>query len=79
MQIRYLNHEGGGFAVRLEIAEGTTVGEFFNQQMPNESARNYEITIRRRGERLEHLTAGEPLQENDLVLIRPNKAGGGTR
>jgi hypothetical protein len=35
MKILFINNDGGGFADRIEIAEGTTVATLFCQQLPH--------------------------------------------
>ena len=35
MRILFINNDGGGFADYVETDEGTTVEEFFNDQLPN--------------------------------------------
>ena len=32
IEVQYLSNEGGGFAKKVKIAKGTTVGEFFRRQ-----------------------------------------------
>jgi len=45
MKIFYINNEGGGFADHVEIEEQTTVGGFFNEQLPDQKPENYLIRV----------------------------------
>jgi len=79
MLIRFVSHDHGGFARRLYVKDDTTVADLFEQEMEDADPRDYEISIRRDGHRMDYLTEDEPLRENDLVIIRPNKVVGGSR
>ena len=43
MKIFFLNNDGGGFADQIDVAEGTTLGQLFEQRMPGSDPRNYLI------------------------------------
>ena len=71
MRILFVNNDGAGFADYLEIAENTTVQQFFTIKMQNADASNYLIRINRQPVPSDYI-----LQENDRVTITPTKICG---
>jgi sulfur carrier protein ThiS len=71
MRILYINNDGAGFADYLEIAENTTVEQFFKIKMSGAKASDYLIRINR-----QHVPKEYILQENDRVTITPTKIEG---
>ena len=71
MRILYINNDGAGFADYLEIAENTTVEQFFKIKMSGAQASDYLIRINR-----QHVPKDYTLQENDRVTITPTKIEG---
>jgi hypothetical protein len=71
MKILYINNDGGGFADRIEIADGTTVQSLFTQRLPNSPPENYLIRVNRQPASNDQL-----LQEGDRVSITPVKIEG---
>jgi sulfur carrier protein ThiS len=71
MRILYINNDGAGFADYLEIAENTTVEQFFKIKMSGAQASDYLIRINR-----QHVPKDYTLQENDRVTITPTKIDG---
>jgi molybdopterin converting factor small subunit len=74
MQVKFLNQAGGGFNSTEEVAEGTTMAEFFRMKMRGEDPAKYntrinQVTWDRGGEVV--------LQDGDLVSIIPGKFDGG--
>src|SRR5271156_5470360 len=45
MKIFFLNNDGGGFADQIDVAEGTTLGQLFEQRMPGSDPHNYLIRV----------------------------------
>ena len=43
MRILFINNDGGGFASHIEVAEGTTVAQLFEKQLPGREAGDYLI------------------------------------
>ena len=71
MQILYINNQGGGFADHIEVADGTTVEQLFEQKMPNSDSADYLIRV----DRLP-ASADQILQPNSRVSITPLKIEG---
>ena len=71
MKILFLNHDGGGFADRIEIEEGMTVETLFASRMKGARAEDYLIRVNR-----QPCSAGQSLQEGDRVSITPRKIEG---
>ena len=70
MQIQLVNNDGGGFSKMLEVAEGTTIGEFFAAHVGGEP-KNYKIRVDRQA-----VMSGQVLTEGQRVTITPNKIEG---
>ncbi|MGD0140162.1 MAG: molybdopterin converting factor [Tepidisphaeraceae bacterium] len=71
MKIFFLNNDGGGFADQIEVAEGTTLGQLFQQRMPGCDPHNYLIRVNR-----QPAVAEEPLTEGCRVSVTPTKIQG---
>ena len=71
MRVFYINNDGGGFADYVNVAEGRTVEQFFNEKMPGQKPADYFIRVNRQPVPREHV-----LQENDRVSISPTKVEG---
>jgi len=71
MRILYINNEGGGFADYVDVSEGKTVEQFFDDKMPGRKADNYLIRVNRQPVARDYV-----LQENDRVTITPVKIEG---
>jgi len=71
MRILYINNEGGGFADYLDVSEGKTVEQFFNDNMPGRKADNFLIRVNRQPVSRDYV-----LKENDRVTITPLKIEG---
>lgn len=74
MQILFINNDGGGFADRIDIAEGTTVAQLFAERLPYGQPPDYLIRVNR-----QPTTADMVLQPNDRVSITPTKIEGASR
>jgi len=71
MKILFINNDGGGFADYVEVAEGTTVGQFFLEKMPNRSADEILIRVNRQPVPKDHV-----LRDGDRVTMTPVKIEG---
>ena len=73
MQILFINNQGGGFADHIEVPEGTTVAQLFEQRMAGCEASDYLIRV----DRLP-ATAGQVLHAGARVSFTPVKVEGAT-
>ena len=71
MKLLFINNLGGGFADYIDVADGTTVEQFFNKQMPNQPAEDYLIRVNRQPVPRDHV-----LQEGDRITVTPTKIEG---
>jgi len=71
MRILYINNDGGGFADYVNVAEGQTVGQFFEKQMPGREPHDYLIRVNRQPVPRDYV-----LQANDRVTLTPTKIEG---
>ena len=73
MRILFINNDGGGFADEIDIADGTSVQQLFEQRIKGHSA-DYLIRVNRQA-----TTRETVLQPGDRVSITPTKIEGATR
>jgi len=71
MRILWINNDGGGFADYVEVAEGTSVEEFFSEKLPNRDSRDYLIRVNRQPVPRDYV-----LQDGDRVTMTPVKIEG---
>lgn len=71
MRILFINNEGGGFADYVDVSEGQTVEQFFNDKMPGRKADNYLIRVNRQPVPRDYV-----LREADRITITPTKIEG---
>ena len=71
MQILFINNDGGGFADYVEAAEGTTVEQFFDQQLPDRKSEDYLIRVNRQPVARDYI-----LQNGDRITMTPTKIDG---
>ena len=71
MRILYINNEGGGFADYVTVSEGTTVEQFFKDNMPGRKSTDFLIRVNR-----QPVARDCVLQEGDRVTITPTKIEG---
>jgi hypothetical protein len=74
MQIYYVNNDGGGFAANVDVAEGLTIGQLFEQKMPGRVAGDYLIRVDRQVVPADHV-----LTPGCRVSITPTKIAGARR
>ena len=71
MKVFYVNNDGGGFADTIEIPDGQTVQQFFQERMPNRKAQDYLIRVNRLP-----VSADQVLREQDRISITATKIHG---
>ncbi len=71
MRLLYINNDGGGFADHINVAEGMTVEQFFNEKMPGRKPDDFLIRVNRQPAPRDYV-----LQENDRVTVTPTKVEG---
>ena len=71
MRLLYINNLGGGFADYVNVNDGSTVEQFFQEKMPHERAEDYLIRVNRQPVPRDYV-----LQENDRVTVTPTKIQG---
>ena len=71
MRVLFINNDGGGFADYVEVDEGTTVGQFFEQQLPGRTAGDYLIRVNR-----QPVPRNAVLRERDRITMTPTKIEG---
>jgi len=71
MRILFIDNDGSGFADYIDIAENTTVEQFFKIKMSGKEASDYMIRVNRQPVARDYV-----LQENDRITITPLKIEG---
>jgi hypothetical protein len=71
MKVLFINNEGAGFASPIDIAEGTTIAQLFEQRLPGCSASDYLIRVNRLPS-----APDQVLVEGDRVSITATKIAG---
>jgi hypothetical protein len=71
MKVLFINNDGGGFADYVEVADGTAVREFFEQQMARRKPDDFLIRVNR-----QPVAPGYVLKDGDRVTITPVKIEG---
>ncbi|HJN10757.1 MAG TPA: molybdopterin converting factor [Pirellulaceae bacterium] len=71
MKVLVINNDGGGFADYVEVTEGTTVTQVFQQQIVSAKPSDYLIRVNR-----QPCPADQTLQEGDRISITPTKIEG---
>jgi sulfur carrier protein ThiS len=74
MKILWINNDGGGYANHIDVKEGTTVSELFEQKIPNAKASDYLIRVNRQPTERDYV-----LQDGDRVSCTPVKIEGASR
>ena len=70
-RVLFINNDGGGFADYVEVAEGTSVPQFFDRQLPGCKPQDYLIRINRQPVARDYV-----LQEGDRISCTPVKIEG---
>lgn len=71
MRILFINNDGGGFADEIDIEDGTTVEQLFQQRLPHGKPADYLIRVNR-----QPTTREAVLQPGDRISITPTKIEG---
>jgi len=71
LRILLINNNGGGFADHIEIADGTTVQQLFDEKIGKASPADYLIRVNR-----QPCSADQILLEGDRISITPTKIEG---
>jgi hypothetical protein len=71
MKLFFINNDGGGFADTIEVAEGTSINQLFEQRLPHGKPADYLIRVNR-----QPVAADQVLQEGDRVSVTPTKIEG---
>jgi sulfur carrier protein ThiS len=71
MRIFFINNLGAGFADNIDVAEGTTISQLFEQRMTNQKPADFLIRCNR-----QVCPSDQALQEGDRVSITPVKIEG---
>lgn len=71
MRVLVINNDGGGFADYVDVEEGTTVKELFQEQVRHGKPANYLIRVNR-----QPVPADEVLKDGDRLSITPVKIEG---
>ena len=71
MRLLFINNHGGGYADYLDVRDGMTIAQFFEEQMPNARADDYLIRVNRQSVPRDYI-----LKENDRVTLTPTKIEG---
>ena len=71
MRILWINNDGGGFADHIEVAQGTTVIQFFDKKMVGRCPEDYLIRVNRQPVARDYV-----LQEGDRITMTPTKIEG---
>jgi hypothetical protein len=73
-RVLFVNNDGGGYADYLDVAEGTTVESFFQEQLPSRKAGDYLIRVNRQPVARDYV-----LQDGDRITMTPTKIEGARR
>ncbi len=71
MRILWINNDGGGFADYITVNEGTTMDQFFKNQLSGRESSDYLIRVNRQPVPRDYV-----LQDNDRVTCTPVKIEG---
>ena len=71
MRVLWINNDGSGFADYVDAQPGTTVEQFFGQQLPGAKPEDFLIRVNR-----QPVARDQVLQENDRVSATPTKIEG---
>lgn len=71
MRLLYINNHGGGYADYVNVTDGMTVENFFDQQMPGKKATDFLIRVNRQPVPRDHV-----LKEGDRITVTPTKIEG---
>jgi molybdopterin converting factor small subunit len=70
-RVLFINNDGGGFADYIEIEDGTSMPEFFEQRLPDREPEDYLIRVNRQPVARDYV-----LRDGDRVSCTPTKIEG---
>ncbi len=73
-RVLFINNDGGGYADYLDVADGTTVDAFFEEQLPDRKAGDFLIRVNRQPVARDYV-----LQDGDRITMTPTKIEGACR
>lgn len=71
MKVLFINNDGGGFADHIEVQDGITVRQLFQQQVSSGKPDNYLIRVNR-----QPVSSDQVLREGDRISFTPVKIEG---
>lgn len=71
MRILFINNSGAGFADYINVADGTTIGQFLAERLPHQKAGDLLIRVNR-----QPVPRDAVLQEGDRISATPTKIEG---
>jgi hypothetical protein len=71
MRLFFINNDGGGFADTIDVADGTSINQLFEQRLPHGKPADYLIRVNRQPVAADHV-----LSEGDRVSVTPTKIEG---
>ena len=71
MKVLFINNDGGGFADHIDVQDGTTVQQLFQQQISSGKPDNYLIRVNR-----QPCAPDQLLREGDRISFTPTKIEG---
>ena len=71
MKVLFINNSGGGFADHIEIEQGTTVSQLFEQRLPGAKPEDFLLRVNRLP-----VSADQVLQDGDRISMTPTKIEG---
>ena len=71
MRILFINNDGGGFASHIEVADGSTIAQLFEKQLPDRSPEDFLIRVDR-----QPASADQVLTEGQRCSFTPVKIEG---
>lgn len=71
VRLLYINNDGAGFADYVQVAQGTTVEQFFRDKQPDRQPSDFLIRVNRQPVAKDYI-----LQEGDRITLTPTKIDG---
>ena len=71
MRLLFINNDGGGFANYVDVAPGTTVAQFLQKHLSDQTPENFMLRVNR-----QPVASDQVLQEGDRISATPVKIAG---